>query len=158
MAPNDSRSDVIDRDMLRHQMEQLVTVRGMASSSLFTVISIFWPSHAVLLVALFSSGAVTTSKTVGLTIGIAGFGFSLAWYLLQQRLFGFIRTEEAAIQSIEMELSIPARLSLFPRDAARSTSKYLRRTVGIKRILGISAISSGMAWLWCVVYYLLRGK
>jgi hypothetical protein len=121
----------------------------------WTIFGIFWAANAVLLVALFNSGALP-KRGVGLMVSLAGVVLSTVWFLVERRIIGYLHFYEAIVERIELELRVPSELAL-----SASLNKGLHKVkvgqgVKIEKIILGCATFSGVLWLVSIVLFLIH--
>ncbi len=87
-------------DKLWSQLGNAVVLAAKQDQIVWTVFSVFWAANAVLLVALFTTGALP-KRPVGLVVSIVGFAISLVWTAIQHRAIAWLKFYEAVMSELE---------------------------------------------------------
>jgi hypothetical protein len=133
-------------DQLWNQLGNAVALVAKQDQIVWTIFGVFWAANAVLLVALFTTGALP-KRPVGLVVSIVGLALSLVWLAIQHRAVAWLKYYEVVVGELEEKhLHVPPSVALTGQ----------RERVGGVRVrplmLGCPLVSA-VLWGWSVWWF-----
>lgn len=133
-----------DVDQLPGQLDRFSAARGTEAQLTWTIFSVFWAAHVLLLGVLFQRDGLPP-RYLGVIASVAGIGMSVAWGLVQHRSLRHLERYEDVIKELEKELEI--------RDGFRLTMAKRFRGVPARTVLRASTWATGLAWVGSLITF-----
>jgi hypothetical protein len=95
-----------ERQVLTEQLARVWSLRTNQDQVLWRVFGAFWPTNAILLVALFRSGAQGPSREVGIITCAAGLFVAVVWFLLHRRALAHLLRLDSIAENLERMLAL----------------------------------------------------
>jgi hypothetical protein len=122
----------------------------------WTIFGIFWAANAVLLVALFATGAAPQASVGAVVVSAVGAGLSGLWIVVQHRAIGWLTYYERIILRLEEEyLRLPPDLALSAY-LNLATRRETVGQVGIRPLVKRSGAVVAGLWLGALAWYICR--
>lgn len=147
-------------DLLSSQLTRAVTLVTKQDQVVWTIFGIFWAANALLVVALFTTGALP-KPVVGLVVSAVGIGLSVLWTLVQGRALKFLGFYEKVMADLEerllreggregeREFALSRHLNPCSFNAAKGVNVSTRRVIIRSGIASIALWALAMAWFLC---------
>jgi len=122
----------------------------------WAIFGVFWAANAVLLVALFTNGALSI-PSVGILISASGATLSSVWFLIQRRAILWLGYFERIIREIEeLHLRIPDTVAL----SAKLNKATFNETVGsrmrVRPLMTGSGFVVALLWIAALAWFVYR--
>jgi hypothetical protein len=139
----------------REQLNTAWTQRASQDQVLWLIFGAFWPTNAILLVALLQSADRIPLRVAGLVICGAGILAATCWLLIQSRAIGHIRRLEAVARRLEHRLAIDDDIALSESGPGDDTFLSGPRA---RLIMQGCTIMIGLGWLigFCFFFWGVR--
>lgn len=137
------------------QLTNLVSLTSKQDQICWQVFSIFWPTNALLLVALLDTGILPKEKLAASIVFIVGIAFSIVWTIFEIRCLAFLKYYENITQVIEKDFLItPPEIAISGSLNKVTFNKVLKGTVRIRPIVIATGIVSSVSWIIALLCYL----
>lgn len=145
LSPADSRQILTD------QLARTWSLRINQDQVLWRIFGAFWPTNAILLVALFRSGAQEPSRSLGLITCLAGIFVSVVWFLLHSRALSLLFRYDEIAGNLERKLGLkPDQAITFGLSNVPVRHGLRGRSVMLACILTL-----GSCWLFGLIWFLI---
>ena len=145
------------RSELRDQLAKAWNLRSNEDQVLWRIFGTFWPTNAILLVALFRSGDALPTRWVGAIICASGVFVAVVWFLIQRRAIGHIKRFEMTADRLEKRLCISAEFGLSPRLNVGDYEAHLATGPRARTVMPTCTVLTGFLWFIGGVYFVCRG-
>lgn len=146
----------LSREELWVQLDHAVNARWSQDQVLWTIFGIFWAAHAILLVALFTTGTLPSDPVVAIITSFVGILLSVTWHFLQERALGHIVRFELLIKLLENELGIEPKFAL-TGDRYRETYEGYFRWWPARDIMRVCSVAGTILWSLALLIFLVMG-
>jgi hypothetical protein len=136
----------ISRSELWNQLQNALSSRSSVDQVYWTSYSIFWATNAVLLVALFSTGKLSTNTWVMIVISTVGLVQLYTWKTIQNRVLGHLERAEALILRIEEDLGLGERHALSVRLSKSDYREFIDKGRSSRFAVKASILFIGISW------------
>lgn len=137
------------------QLAILVQTASHSDQIAWTIFGHFWAVNALLLVALFSTGAFP-DLWVTVTVCAAGFAIASLWWLIQRRAIGHLHFREKVVHVLEKDLEIPAKYALSGRINSDLYEKCVKKhRIRVRKSMKCFILCALTLWLIGLVWSLV---
>ncbi len=149
MEDNPESNDTLLHDQppfnVWNHLDNIVRAQNNQDQTYWTIFGVFWPTNALLLVALFSDGKFPEAK-VGFIISIIGFLLSILWGIIQFRTTAHLDYLDELVRRIEFEYKVPKNLA-FTKTINEELNKWTtKRTIRIRPIIKYIPFVTALLW------------
>jgi hypothetical protein len=145
----------VSQNVLCSQLACAVSMAAKEDQIVWTIFGVFWAANAVLLVALFTTGALP-SVLVGIIVSATGAILSWIWFLIQRRAIRWLAYYESIIWKLEEKLSLPPDLALSPRLNEKRFNEIVGRGLRVRPFMVGSASIAALAWMAALVGFVCK--
>ena len=107
----------------------------------------FWATHAILLVALFSTGKLPDSPLVAPVVTGVGVLIAVIWHGVQLRALGHIRRYEELASRLEGRLEVEPALSISLSRYDPDRKQFFPAGPSARKIMGWCSVGTACAWV-----------
>lgn len=145
----------MDRDDLWRQLGNAIHLRSAQDQVLWSIFGVFWAANAILLVALFQSGAAPTNP-IGMVISGVGALLSFVWYRIQGRALGHVRRHETLMERLERQLEIPEDLATSGNINQEDYNRFLSRGIRARQLMPICSLVAVILWVLAFLFFFVK--
>ena len=142
-------------DTFWNQLGNVVTMAAKEDQIIWAIFGVFWAANAVLLVALFTTGAIPEDNVV-MIISFVGLVLSLIWSFIQRRAIKWLIYYEKIINRIEDELKIPDHISISAYKNSNLYEEIVGKGVRVRKLMIRSSVVSMCIWLIIFVVFTIK--
>ena len=142
-------------DTFWNQLGNVVTMAAKEDQIIWAIFAVFWAANAVLLVALFTTGAIPKDNVV-MIISFVGLVLSLIWFFIQRRAIKWLIYYENIINRIEDELKIPDHISISTYKNKELYDRIVGKGVRVRKLMIRSGVVSTSIWLIIFVVFTIK--
>jgi hypothetical protein len=160
MSPNQKagKSASTPQEYIFDPWEQLANAVQLVAKQdqvTWTIFGVFWPANALLLVALFTTGALP-APVIGIVVSVVGLILSIVWTLIQYRAIAHLEFYEALIHRIEEKyLQIPPDVSLSGRINTSLFSNKTKGTIRLRPIMRATGPVTAFLWFLSLIWFII---
>ncbi len=140
---------------LWNQLGHAVSMAAKEDQIVWTIFGVFWAANAVLLVALFTTGALP-SPPVGIVVSASGAALSSVWFLIQRRAIGWLGYYERIIRELEQKLQVPDAVALSPGLNKTTFNETVGRGVRVRPLMTGSGFLVAVLWIAVLACFVCR--
>jgi hypothetical protein len=142
-------------DTFWNQLSNVVTMAAKEDQIIWAIFGVFWAANAVLLVALFTTGAIPNNNVV-MIISFVGLVLSFIWFFIQRRAIKWLIYYETLINRIEDELKIPDHISLSAHKNKNLFDEKVGKGVRVRKLMIRSGVVSTFVWLIIFIVFTIK--
>jgi hypothetical protein len=143
----------IDGPGLPDQLTRAWNLRSNEDQVLWRVFGTFWPTNAILLLALFRASDQLPDRWVGAIVCGSGILVSAVWFLIQRRCIGHMRRLEATADRLERRLRMPPEFALSARLNVQDYETHLSFGPRARTLMPLCTVLIGLLWLVGAVFF-----
>jgi hypothetical protein len=143
-----------DEANLKDQLTRAWNLRSSEDQVLWRIFGTFWPTNAILLVALFRSGGPSFPMMIITCVG--GLFVAVVWFLIQRRALGHIQRLESVARRIEVQLRIGTAYALCADLNKKDCDSYLGSGPMTRSVMPVCVLITGISWLVGLGYSIYR--
>jgi hypothetical protein len=140
---------------LWNQLGHAVSMAAKEDQIVWAIFGVFWAANAVLLVALFTTGALP-SPPVGIVVSASGAALSWVWFLIQRRAIGWLSYYERIIRELEEKLLVPHAVALSPGLNEATFNETVGRGVRVRPLMTGSGFVVAVLWIAALACFVCR--
>jgi hypothetical protein len=148
-AVGSSPSPGDEQKVLTEQLARAWSLRTNQDQVLWRVFGAFWPTNAILLVALFRSGAQGPSRVVGIITCGAGLFVAVVWFLLHRRALAHLLRLDSIAENLERMLALKPEQAL----SVGLSSVPVGHGPRARAVMRSCIVTLGTCWLFGLIWF-----